>query len=112
MRKRKAYEAKTQISFAFGPPNITASLIQLWTGFKKRYSGYVILLLQDGLYFTIGIDALILHEVTGRPIQVATPVCCYFDAVLLSEILGEVAQTDLHVAVCVPPERPEMHLFM
>jgi len=111
MHKRKTYDGKTQIRLAFGPPCITPTSIQLWSNFKRRYSGYIILLLQEGLYFTIGIDAVILHEMTGRPIHVATPPCCYFDAIILHEILGEIAQADLRVAVCDPPERPEMHLF-
>lgn len=107
---KKKYDSKDQLLIAF-PPTISGESVKWWTSFKRNYADYLILLMQEGLYVTLGIDALIIHQITGYPLHRGDHILCYFHPQDLEEVFKLVAGAGLRMAVCDPPNNPGKHIF-
>ncbi len=109
MRKKK-YDSKNQMPIAF-PPIISGESANLWTSLKRNYADCLIFLMQEGLYFTLGIDALVIHQITGYPLHKGDYIVCCFHPQHLVDVFKQVAEAGLRMAVCAPPDIPEEHIF-
>jgi hypothetical protein len=110
MAKRVRPTKKSQLIFAF-PPTVTREMVTDWMKLRRRYSRYLVFLKTDGVYFTLGIEALITSQLTGQPLSFAEYPLCYFGESDLPHVMAIISGSGLTMAVCHPPDQAEHHLF-
>jgi hypothetical protein len=101
---------KSQLIFAF-PPTVTREMVTDWMKLRRRYSRYLVFLKTDGVYFTLGIEALITSQLTGQPLSFGEYPLCYFGEADLPHVMTAITDSGLTMAVCHPPDQAEHHLF-
>ena len=84
------------------PPRILHETIVVWTTLKQRYAGCLIVLLQDNVYSSIGIDALALHAVANLPLVKATVPYIYFTVPTFEHVLHRCLHSGFRVVIGRP----------
>lgn len=94
------------------PPHASAGLLQTWQRCKLRYGERIVLLYENGYYFTCEQDALTVAAKTGIcQTGAEESAFCYFPAQSLDVILESLGHADQYWVICDSPEDPSQHLF-
>lgn len=110
MAKKKQPAAGGQMPLGV-PPEASQDIIHYWSTYKTWYPSFLILLLKGDYYVTLDWDARTVHEVTSHPVVEETPELCYFPAQDLDHVLRKLTTAGFYVAICYPPEKPQLHQF-
>lgn len=110
MAKKKRPAAGGQMPLG-APPEASQDIIHYWSTYKTWYPAFLILLLKEDYYVTLDWDARTVHEITDHPLVEDAPELCYFPARDLDHALRKLTARGFFVAICYPPEKPQLHQF-
>jgi len=109
--KNRRAAGKGQRLIAY-PPQASASLLETWQRCKLKYAQRIVLLYENGYYYTYGEDAEALVALTRTYAeQTDGPAFSHFAEHLLETVLEALGKADQYWVICDPPEDPTLHIF-
>jgi hypothetical protein len=108
-RKKRRCESQLFIEY---PPELRSDHFKRFDELKGLYPGFVVFMLQDGFYLSIGRDA---GQVSGieniLTSQTVQGECCFFGIGSFDMVMRKLVGNGLYIAICAPPHDVSQHLF-